>query len=786
LGTGFAANEAGRGASSLFEDGLRLYKAGDYADAREVFEQVLAARPGSGATLEMFDKAEVGMLLEMREVPELLESVGLLLEMRRAAIQQSLRHVQAPDALLSDLQSTDLDTYMRARAALLAHGPYAVPCLLDLLARKPPDEADGPIELDGESVPRTVTRTVAILGNMRHDICMPLLAALESEDPFLRTRLCFVLGHVGDRRAVPALLALAQTGDPAAPVATAAREALEQITDRSPDRLGTPLEHYQALVGQYLKEDTASVGYAFGDRTEVWLWDSAGARPRERLTYEDVPAYLYYQRQGAEFAIEALELYPDDQSLRGMLVALLVRQLELVSAALEIEPDSAARAEAQARKDKLVVDLPVACHLYGPDEVGLALDHAVALGHGTAAIYLVRQLADNVGAQRGTAAQALSRTLEMPDKDARYLAAIAIMNLSPAGEIGEPENVVQVLAATLRYTELRTALLPFDNLQARNTLATVLRGLGLSILPADMNPGTIANVLALEPAVDMVFVEANVAQEAMGKVMDKLSGDLRTKAVPLYVIRDPASESADLGEYAGMIDGVLSPDHVRATELAPLVRPAIQRRPSPFAVERGETVLLAARTILAVDPATTAYPLIELEPSLVAALWGYGEATADTAATALARFGSLASVPALAELVSADETTEELKVVACRAIAAIAERTAEPVPQDAMKALAAALAIGPQPVREAAAEAMGAGALAPEQALELIDGYAAPFAGEGTPSPPAEPAALTPAKVWGARPDTLVTPGPTPAEPVEPTPAEPREGIGDGWDIQIS
>ena len=76
-----------------------------------------------------------------------------------------------------------------------------------------------------------------------------------------------------------------------------------------------------------------------------------------------------------------------------------------------------------------------------------------------------------------------------------------------------------------------------------------------------------------------------------------------------------------------------------------------------------------------------------------------------------------------------------------------------------MKALAAALATGPQPVREAAAEAMGAGALAPEQARELIDGYAAPFGGEGTPPPPAEPA--------------------------DAPPAAPREGTGDEWDLDV-
>lgn len=712
LGAGARPAAADQTASDLFAQGMRDFQNGKYAEAGQAFQTVMAMKPGSKEARKMFDLADLSLLMKMHEVDELADAASLLMKLRRAALQQGMRDVVDVDKILDDYRRGDLTAYLNARAAVLGHGPYAVPYMLELLAAK------------GKGHEVGLTRAVATLAEMRHDICMPLLASLDTDDDLLRIRLCSLLGQVGDRRAVPRLLALAQDVRASEPVAKEAAQAIRSITDSAPEQMGAAPQQYEKLMALYMQEDATAVGYTFGDSTEIWLWDQNAPAGQPKLTYELVPGYLYYQRQGTQLALQALALDPANETVQGMLLTLLVRQLKLVSAAAEGGMGVEATAEANYRMAKLASDVPVACRIYSADVVGRAIENAVDLGDGTSALYLVRQIADKVGADEGVAARALEKALKMTDKDVRYYTAVAIMKLSPAGELGDPRRVVRVMAATLRYTTARTALLVFNNLQLRNRLAAVLRELGLGTVEGNMSAGTIEKVLAVEPAIDVMFVDGNVPGAGMKDVMTKLAEDSRTRAVPLYVIVDPRRDAADLAGY-GAITAVMSPDHVRTVELESVVKPAFAKRPSPFAVARGELVLLAAQTLLGVDPATTKYPLGILEPSLASALDGYGLPVQMATVANLTRFGTEVSVAALTRAVVADQTPE-LTSAACYALAAIAGRCGKPLPDSTMQALREPLVSEVETVRQAAAEALSAGGLSAEDVRPLVSDYADP------------------------------------------------------------
>ena len=740
-GFGLAAEpvSADQKAAQLLTEGMRLYQTGQNEKAKEAFQQVLALNPSSKAAREMFDKIDLNLLVKMYEAPELLNVAELLLKLRYAAYQATMRNVQDMAAAIQAFKSPDLRAYLSARAVVLGHGPYAVPQMLELLALSipaPQAAAASPIRPPmPEEV--AVTRAIATLTAMRHDICMPLIAALATDNALLRARICAILGQIGDQRAVPALLALLEKTDTPQDVAKEASEALKAITGQDPSTLGNAVQQYEQIILLYMKEDAATVGYTFGDWTEVWQWAPVAKALPDKLTYETVPRYLYYQRQGAQLALQALRLDAAAINVQAMLVALQVRQLKLTSLAAQEGLDPQAAAEAVYRRDKLAADTPVICHLYGADVVGMALEHAINLSDGTSALYLVRQLMAEMNADQGPAAMALDRALKMPDKDVRYYAAVAITTLSPNGHIGDPRKAVRVMAAALRYTAARNALLAFDNLQVRNRLAAALKELGLNTLDANMSSGTILKVLDVEPAVDVVFVDGNSPDAVMKEVMELLTKDARTRAAPLYVVRDPAQPPADLAPY-DTIDAILTPDHLRAVELAPLVKPAVEERPAPFAVERGQLVLLAAQTVQVIDPSTTRYDLSLLEPSLAAALTGYALPVQMAAAACLQRFGSEVSLPALTHVVNTSKTPE-LTAAACYGVAAIAARSGAPLPDNTMQALKQALASGPEPVRQAASEALGRGGLGAKAVGGLVQPLAEPnMAAMPAVAPPAE------------------------------------------------
>ncbi len=708
-----ADQQADQKAMALFEQGVKSYDAGELEKAKQAFDELLALKPSSLAALDMRRKAELGLFVEMldKEDVGLAGSAKKMLELMTTAVRQKKREVTDVDRLLTDFQSPAAGPFLEARTRLIGHGPYAVPYLLDFLTRQGPKNQ------------RIVARTISTLTEMHRDVCLPLTAALSTDDEILKVRIVTVLGHLGDARAVPALLAVWEADTPA-PVVEAAYEAIKNITARDAKSIGPAVLRYTKLIEKYLAEDATSVGYVFGDLAEVWTWEPGREKLQDRLTYELVPAYLYYQRQGAQCALEALRVDPDDGRLQALLVALLCRELRLVRdyAGLGGEEVSS---DAQARLADLQKRLPVVCHIYGADTVGEALERLIALKDSGAALGLVELLAEKVGVGPSKGADALLVALATPYKDVRYRAAVAIVELSPTGQIGDPGEVMQVLSAALKHASVKTALLVFNDLQIRNRLNAAVGEQRLSAVECTVQAGAVDRALNLEPAVDIVFVGGNVSEDAFGTVLQKLKTDARTKAVPLYVIADPRMESPDLSKYEG-IAAVLSPDDIRAAKLQPLLETVMALRPTPIGAEKGEIVLLAARALLSVDPEMTGYPLRMLEPSLIGALRGFGEPVQLAAVGNLARFGSASALEPLAELLASGTNSEELKASACYAIAAVAQRTGQKPSGGVVSALKNALDGDVQTVKEAAAEALSVAGLSEQDILGVVDAYALP------------------------------------------------------------
>ncbi len=718
-GTVHAAEAGEEQMLELFQQGVNAYKAGQYQKARDMFEEVLGMEPGMHAALKMRNRAELGVLFEMSRKEEMAPQAEELVELVTRAVRQRGREVEGPEQLIADLKSEDVEAFARATAELKAHGPYAVPYVVPILGVEDPEKQ------------HVVGRAVALLGDMQRDACLPLIQALrQSEDPLVRSRVAGVLAQLDDERAVAALKAAQEDADAAAPVQQAAAEALQSLTGKSPAELAPAPEQYIELADAYLAEKAHLVGYTYGLTADVWGWEPAGAGLTEKLVYEEVPNYLYHQKMASEVALEGLKIDPANPELQAFLGASLARQLALCKRFEKAEfrlggrdLTEAQQQEAAERAEDLARRAPIVLHLMEPPVLAHALELTVEVEDGPASLYLVKALSarlDAIGARPGVAtADGLLKALESGNKDVRYNAAIALVEFCPLGDCGSATEIMKVVNATLNAAAERNALVLIDDFQTRNTLADLLRKLGVSTVETRVNEGSIAGALALEPAIDAVFISADAPELIFNRVFGMLREDPRTKGLPMYAVVGPDGASVDLGEYEG-IEKVLSVDDIRAEKIKPIVEQTILAESRTAFTEEEEAVLLkAVRALAEVPPDRTQYLLSMLEPSLVSALRGYSDQVTGAAISTLASFGSPVALKPLSGIVERDAALE-LKVAACNAMAAVMRRTGATASEDVRQTLETALAADQQELRVAAAEALSAAGLSSPELLGLI------------------------------------------------------------------
>ncbi len=718
LGTARAAVGSEQEILEAFQRGITLYQTGEYEQARAAFDSVLAMEPGLQTALKMRDMAELHEFVEMKD--KLGPDAEKVLDLMLRAAREQQRTIENPDQLIQDLSSDDLVVYGKARVALIGHGPYAVPCVLPLLVLDAPEQQ----VLAG--------RAISLLAGLQRDACLPLICTLRgSDDGLLQSRVAGVLGQIGDRRAVPALMALWEAEGSSALAKEAAGKALESITGQAASALGSAAAQHAELSTAYLGEDRAAVGYTYGLSADVWRWDASGARLADKVTYEQVPAYLYYQRMATETALSGLAMAPGEPELQALLAASLVRQSALCeyfkSADIRFggqEAEAQLKQDAADRAGKFSTQLPVTLALMDPTVLARALQLTLGAADGSASLFLVKSLGAKLEAAGSrppcqVAADALIAALKSGDRDVRYTAAIVLVQSCPTGECGATDEVMQVMGAALRAGTARNALVAMNNFQLRNTLETVLREQGIETTATEVDDQRIEFALSLQPSVDIVFISGNAGGAMFAKVMALLSQDARTKAAPIYAVVSPAEPSADLTQYAQIVQ-VLSPDDLRAAKVAPIIQEKVlSQSRSAFTEEEEQSVLRATQALANVSPFNTVYPVQALEPSLIAALAGYSDGVTAAATAALAVFGSDAALVPLSR-VAADEEDVGLKVAACDALAGLLKRSEAKAPDEVVAVLKQALAGDVQEVREAAAEALGAAGLNAEQLLLLV------------------------------------------------------------------
>ncbi|MBS3764389.1 MAG: HEAT repeat domain-containing protein [Planctomycetes bacterium] len=714
--------------SKLLQKGVRHYQKQEYEEAKKTFDKLLKADITSQVGLELRKQAELGSIAKMvgAKDEELSQAAEHVLEMLNEAVRANKRKIDNAEELIAGFRSKDVKAYIKARARFLAHDEWSVPHLLDLLRDKK------------ENNERVVARAISTLSDIGANATLPLVSALQIKNNLVKTRVTATLGQIADSRAVPALLAITENKSTPGHLEEAAIKALRNITGKTPKSAGSAVGKYQQLLKYYLAEKTSVVGNTFGRHKPVWSWQKSTDDKPGKLVYELVPHYLYFQRQGTEIALKSLELAPDNLELQSLLVALLSRQVRLVRTYIEKGPEDMKK-EARGYRETLKKRVPVVCHLYGSAAVGRALEHTMHVRDGSASLILVKMLGTKMGLSNAHVTRALRGALHFSDKNLRYQAAVEAVKGSPEGTLLDADRVMQVLSAALKRISRRTVLIVSDNNQIKNKLAKALENQKVATAGAKTDSVSINAALKLMPAVDAVFVHANVAPGRFQDAYQKITQDGRTKSVPLFLIVDSQKDSPDLAPYK-KVNAIIAPAKIREKSVGDLLDNTLAEAEVFSGKERAEIVLRAVKALEQVDPDNTRYRLSMTEPALVSALTSKQPEITLRAIRNLAAFGSISTLKPLAQQVErewdeeaseSEETkgesgraeekdTVNINAAACYAIAEILQRTKEHPPQDVLDVLRKALEAEQQSVREGAAEALSISGLEGKEVRLLV------------------------------------------------------------------
>ncbi len=270
-----------------------------------------------------------------------------------------------------------------------------------------------------------------------------------------------------------------------------------------------------------------------------------------------------------------------------------------------------------------------------------------------------------------------------------------------------------------------------------------MRGAGVATMEVRPEEHLIDYMLSLQPSVDIVFLSGNVSDGVMARMMEFLQNDVRTKAAPIYVIVDPTKPAADLTTYSA-IQQVLTPDHIRATVLDPILKEKVLAKSRSAFTDEEEALVLKAvqgpqRRRPAHDQVSLRRPGARPHRGRQRLQRRGDGRRRRRAAARSARRPACRPSPAS----SAGTRAMTSRSAACDAIAAVLKRSGTPASEDLMAALKGTLDSDDQSLRQAGAEALSVAGLSPQDRLSLIQSAGARQVGGARMTPRGRPGGRT-------------------------------------------
>jgi HEAT repeat protein len=668
--------------SDLYFEGVDLLEKGRDEEALERFTRVLAMQPDNQAAYELWKATEQDIMLELLVKGGQYELVAKrFLDLARLARTERRDDEGAIRELLRQLDDDDVLVRKRAIGQLAAeHGEYAVQYMLPTLA-------------DTANEERRVYFMQA-LTEMDTDVVLPLVAALGSDDAFLRRNVALVLGYIQDPRAAAELTWLGNH-DPDQGVQLAAKEAAIKCGSNGNAlalflRLGDDYHHQRANVLR---------PHYYSD--VVWSWKDGG------LASTPIPRWLYPDELSKNAYYGALMADANSLDARAGIARAYVSQQARIKARMDGGMDPS------GLEDQLA-EATVAINSAGIEALDRALSWSVAsndLATGAA-------LCQILGGMASEGTPGLWDAFQSGDGAMAGEAAVALGRIAFESDQAASPGVVAGLGKACGTRVLRLAVV-IDGNEARGTaLAEALAAQGM--VASAWNTGARGlNVLRRIPGVDVIIVADMLPDLTADQVLDEIARDEHTANTPLILVSNDTEKAsdmygervttvitgaADVAEIEGTMDGSLEGDRAHANDLAARAARVLNQ----LARGAGQTDL---------SPAI---------PGLVATLAGppdsehRPDAVTVPAMHALGASGTPIQVPPLLGVLKDGTRSDEARIAAADAIGDIAGRMGMNATEEVFNGFTSVLRSDASlPVRAAAAKAIGRVQLTPAQRAEV-------------------------------------------------------------------
>jgi len=610
-------------AQDAFQEGVEAMRQGDDATALSKFTEALAEDMSNEEAYELWKATDHEVWVDMLVKEEQFELIA-----KRIISKATLGRVEKADdesairGHLSDAQSDDVMVRTKAVRSLAAdHGEYAVQYMLDTLA-------------DASAEDRRVLFMHA-LTEMGTDVVPPLVAALESDDPFLRRNVALILGYIGDPRA-GAALAWHTAADPDEGVQMAAGDAARKVGSD-----GDALAGYLRLGDDY-HNGRPSVLRSVDYSDVVWSWDGSG------LASRPVPRWLYADELSKNAYYDALRVDSTSLDARAGLARAYVSQQA------EIELRQMAGADVGAFADQ-VAEAAIAVQSVGTDALERALSWCVREGDSITGVGLIRLL----GETSLDATPSLQAALASEDGAMKSEAAVALGQIALRRHAAPSTSVVAGLGEAAGRRIMSIGVVIDADAGRGASIAEAMSGQGMLVNHWDSGASALA-LLKRVPGVDVIVLADALPDLTADQVLYEIAADERTANTPVLMITESDAWS---DRVAGTIGG--------AADVGAITDAVASDAGSDRS--RAEQLAARAATVLAQLAQAGSGSLEAAVDDLASTLDG-AESVSIPAMGALASIGNASQLGSLRALLEDGGRSDEARVAAADAIAGIGRR----------------------------------------------------------------------------------------------------------------
>ncbi len=635
--------------NDAFAEGVKAYRLGELEQAKQKFEEVLAADPSHEDAFDLYRKtdAAVWQALLLEQDGGINQFARHMLELAKVGRSERSRDADAIAALVEQATDEAADFQTRYQAVLKLrgdHAEFAVPALARVLGDADADKGQ--------------IAAQAALVEIGRDATPALIELLRSDNDLLRRNVVAVLGNIKDERAVPALQHVAATDS-----SDVIRETAATVVDRM-GASGNALSSFLRQAEGYLSDsgvrddDRSPVTWSFGDG---------------ELAAHDVPAVLYNFELAKKAAHDALAIAPDSEEAQTLLARAYLGQAAAIRESLASNPDD----EALAGFGGQVAGLVNTAAATGVDVVRRAVNDSIAGGMGPVAVAGI-ELLGQMESRDDLDGSPLVAAVSSPNKEVSYAAALALAKVGGAG-VPAAGNVVDKLAQAVGEKAVLNIRVIDSNPVTQSAVMEASLPRGTRVDVADSAVAAM-NEMYRFPNVDVVVLSENTSDALPEAIIGLIRkhNDM-AKAKILVIAEDVDAATERFGDRIdGAIQGPVSADSVRDA-----VNSALEGVELDATQQRAARAAVAASTALqslARDKVDISGALVSLAQQLTRE-----DAVAVPAAQAIGHGGGVEDATALLAAIRG-EGSDDLKVACAEAIGNILGRTPA-APQDLFGAL---------------------------------------------------------------------------------------------------